>query len=71
MKIQLTLEEIDCVAQVVYAATLKHGGAPELAWRITHSTARRLGASQDQAYTLTRTALRAATDQIPGSASVR
>ncbi len=35
MKIQLTLEEIAGVAQVVYAATLKHGGAPELAWRIT------------------------------------
>ncbi len=52
MKIQLTLEEIAGVAQVVYAATLKHGGAPEMAWRITHSIAQRLGASQDQAYTL-------------------
>ncbi len=71
MKIQLTLEEIAGVAQVVYAATLKHGGTPELAWRITHSAAQRLGASQDQAHTLTRAARRAATDQISDSARVR
>ena len=63
MKMQLTLEEIASVAQVVYAAMLKHGGTPELAWRITHSVAQRLGASQDQAYTLTRAARRAATEQ--------
>ena len=68
MKIQLTLEEIAGVAQVVYAATLKHGGAPELAWRITHATAQRLGASRDQAYTLTRAARRAAAEQVPDAA---
>ncbi len=68
MKIQLTLEEIAGVAQVVYAATLKHGGAPELAWRMTHSIGQRLSASQDQAYTLTRTAQRASTEQMPNAA---
>ncbi len=64
MKIQLTLEEIAGIAQVVYAATLKHGGAPEMAWRITHSIAQRLGASQDQAYTLTRAARRASAGKV-------
>ena len=68
MTIQLTLEEIASVAQVVYAATVKHGGTPELAWRITHSIAQRLGASQDQAYTLTRAARRAAPEQVPDAA---
>ena len=63
MKMQLTLEEIASVAQVVYAATVKQGSAPEMAWRITHSVAQRLGASQDQAYTLTRAARRAYTAQ--------
>ena len=68
MKIQLTLEEIAGVAQVIYTATLKHGGPPELAWRITHATAQRLGASQDQAYTLTRAARRASTEQVADAA---
>ena len=68
MRMQLTLEEIAGVAQVVYAATLKHGGTPELAWRITHSAVQRLGASQDQAYTLTRAARRASAEQVPDAA---
>ncbi len=67
---QLTLEEIAGVAQVVYAATVKHGSAPGQAWRITLSIAQRLGASRDQAYTLTHAARRAATDQIPDYARV-
>ncbi len=51
MKIQLTLEEIGSIAQVVFAATIKHGGAPEMACLITQSITRRLGASQHQANT--------------------
>ena len=70
MKMQLTLEEIAGVAQVVYAATLKHGGRPELAWLITHSVAQPLGASQDQAYTLARAARRASTEQGANPARV-
>ncbi|MDQ5853126.1 MAG: hypothetical protein M3380_13870 [Chloroflexota bacterium] len=68
MKIQLTLEEIAGVAQAVYAATLKHGGAPAMAWRVTHSIAQRLGASQEQAYTLTRAARRASAENVPDTA---
>jgi len=51
MKIQLTLEEIRGIGQVVCAATIKRGGAPEMACRITQSITQRLGASQHQADT--------------------
>ncbi|HSH81909.1 MAG TPA: hypothetical protein VLA19_25565 [Herpetosiphonaceae bacterium] len=51
MKIQLTLEEIGGIAQVVFAATVKRGGVPEMALRITQTITQRLGASRHRTNT--------------------
>ncbi len=50
MKISLDLDVIQGVTQVVYNASVKHGAVPEITWKITHSTAHRLGVSRNQAY---------------------
>ncbi len=70
MKIQLDLEAIQVVTKVVYNAAVKQGAAPEIAWKITHSTALRLGVSSDQAYALTRAARRAYDDPVAGRGNV-